>query len=139
MLIPVHLYYFRFLKQSYSVTLNIKIHFDNSRVLKTTTIYPYTSGLTDATFGAHQFFNFFLYILQVLHLIWTFHIFRVAIKTLFGKEVIGLILFIFTGIALRIIDNKISYKLYQISRELSLYKHVHFYIKRSTNKAYPSN
>lgn len=49
-------------------------------LLYCTTVEPYLCGLIDVTFGAHQFFNFFLYLLQVLHLIWTYLIFRIVYR-----------------------------------------------------------
>ncbi|XP_045167942.2 ceramide synthase 2-like [Mercenaria mercenaria] len=49
-------------------------------VLYCTTVEPFTIGLIDSTFGAHQFFNFFLYVLLVLHCIWTYMIFRIVYR-----------------------------------------------------------
>ncbi|WAQ95004.1 CERS4-like protein [Mya arenaria] len=49
-------------------------------VLYSTTIETYYAGIMDNTFGAHWFFNFFLYLLQVLHLIWTYMIFRIVYR-----------------------------------------------------------
>lgn len=49
-------------------------------VLYCTTVEPYTIKLIDTTFGAHGFFNFFLYILLILHFIWTYMIFRIVYR-----------------------------------------------------------
>ncbi|KAL3831741.1 hypothetical protein ACJMK2_023455 [Sinanodonta woodiana] len=48
-------------------------------VLYTTTVETY-GIVMDVTFGSHWFFNFLLYILQVLHIIWTFMIARIAMQ-----------------------------------------------------------
>ncbi|KAK3592980.1 hypothetical protein CHS0354_023204 [Potamilus streckersoni] len=48
-------------------------------VLYTTTVETY-GIVMDVTFGSHWFFNFLLYILQVLHIIWTFMIARIALQ-----------------------------------------------------------
>ncbi|XP_053390467.1 uncharacterized protein LOC128553351 [Mercenaria mercenaria] len=49
-------------------------------VLYCTTVESFTIGLIDSTFCAHQFFNFFLYVLLVLHCIWTYMIFRIVYR-----------------------------------------------------------
>lgn len=49
-------------------------------VLYSSTVEPYTADLMDHTFGAHWFFNFFLYLLLVLHCIWTYLIFRIVYR-----------------------------------------------------------
>ncbi|XP_060598839.1 ceramide synthase 2-like isoform X2 [Ruditapes philippinarum] len=49
-------------------------------VLYCTLVEPFTIKLIDSTFGAHQFFNFFLCVLLVLHFIWTYLIFRIVYR-----------------------------------------------------------
>lgn len=47
-------------------------------VLYCTTVEPYY--IIDTTFGGHIFFNIFLYILQILHILWSYMIFRIVIN-----------------------------------------------------------
>jgi len=50
------------------------------RVLYSTTVEPYTSGMIESEFPAYWFFNFFLYLLLVLHLLWSYSIFRIVYR-----------------------------------------------------------
>lgn len=56
-------------------------------VLYCTTVEPYLIGLIDTTFFAHQFFNFFLYLLMVLHCLWTYMIFRIVYRKIIKGNV----------------------------------------------------
>ncbi|KAL4222919.1 Ceramide synthase 5 [Mactra antiquata] len=56
-------------------------------VLYCTTVEPYTIKLMDTTFGAQWFFNFFLYLLLVLHFIWTYLIFRIVYRKMMKGNV----------------------------------------------------
>ncbi|XP_053373913.1 ceramide synthase 2-like [Mercenaria mercenaria] len=50
-------------------------------VLYSSTVEPY-NRLLEKTFFAHWFFNFFLYLLMVLHLMWSYSIARIVVRKL---------------------------------------------------------
>jgi len=58
------------------------------RILWSTTVEPYYYVM-EKTFFTHWFFNFFLYLLMVLHVMWSYSIFMVVVRTV-RKGQVGL-------------------------------------------------